>query len=308
MRKDYLVERNRKIFEDYNEKEESYNSLSKKYGITPQRIQKIILEYKNKDFTLYLNNNSPKEERERYKNNAVELREAGKLNISLELFNKVKEWDVYNNNLKGQIDVLGHIKIIYKLLSDREKNIDKKLKYLKKASEIIKQSLELAESSDEIKEGTIAIQKVHFANILADTVKIDNSADKTSEVKKALIIIDEALNNLPGSKAHKSWALNTKSQLQFLKGDYNEALNTLNYAESCIFEGYEDELKQGDQAILKLNVWLSGIYLTKALICKETGKNFLTKFYASSVVNIKDPENHLVNRKNQAREILKSLK
>ena len=46
MRKDYLIERNKEIFEEYKKKDESYNTLSKKYGLTPQKIQKIISKFK----------------------------------------------------------------------------------------------------------------------------------------------------------------------------------------------------------------------------------------------------------------------
>src|SRR4030067_2043216 len=105
MRKDYLIERNKEIFEEYTKKDESYNTLSKKYGLTPQRIQKVILDFKGNELAINLKVDSPKDEREKLKNKAVEMRESGKLNISLEMFNKVIEWDKANNNLKGQIDV-----------------------------------------------------------------------------------------------------------------------------------------------------------------------------------------------------------
>ena len=308
MRKDYLIERNKEIFEEYKKKDESYNTLSKKYGLTPQRIQKIISDFKYNELAINLKVNSPKDEREKLKNKAVEMRESGKLNIGLEMFNKVIEWDKANNNLKGQIDVLGHLKIVFKLMSDREKNNNNKLKLLEKAAEINKQALELAESSGEINKGMVAIQKVHYANIIVDIAKLNVSNKKNDSLKQALKIIDEAIADLPGSKSHMSWALNTKAKIQFLLGNIKDALDSLNYAENCLYEGYDDEMKHGNLAEMKINVWLSGLLITKAVICKETGKYLLAKQYANSVINFDDPGRSLVNRKNQAKKILKSLK
>jgi len=307
MRKDYLAERNKKIYDDYSQKGGSYNTLSKKYDVTPQRIQKVIVDVKNKDLAGFLTNEAPKDDREKFKNKAVEMREAGKLSLAIDMFNKVAEWDKANNNLRGHIDVLGHLKISYKLLSERAKSENKKLSYLRKAAEVTKSALDLSESSNEINEGTKAIQKVHFAQILIDTARASSASEKVLILKQALRVINEALNALPGSVAHKAWALNAKAQIQFFAGNIKEAVTTLNYAETCLFDGYEDEMKHGDQAELKLNVWLSGIHLTRAVIYKETGKYILAKHYANSVLAIKDPTKQLANRKNQAKEMLKAL-
>jgi len=74
-----------------------------------------------------------------------------------------------------------------------------------------------------------------------------------------------------------------------------------------LFEGYDEEILKDDQAQLKLNVWLTGLHLTKAKIYAGEKKYVLAKHYANSVSNVSDPQNMLGERKKEAQRILASL-
>ncbi len=246
------------------------------------------------------------EEREKYKNSAVEVRESGKLDQARNMFVEIIEWDKTNNNPRGQMDVLGHLKIVFTRLAETEPKSEAKLDWYNKALETSMQSLAIGEENPQIPEGVKAIQKIHAASLILDLCPYQTSG-KEEKLNEALKMINEAIATLPGSEAHKAWPSNTKAKILFELGKDDEAVEVLTQAQTFLYKGYEDEIKNDDQAEIKLNVWLAGIQLTYANICAKTGKNILAKQYASAVLNIEDPKNVLNERKKEAQKILDSL-
>lgn len=251
--------------------------------------------------------NSSKEDREAYKNKAVETREAGNLKESLKMFEDIFKWDEKNGNTRGAIDIIGHIRITLTRMSIEATDRDIKENFLKRASDACEKALMIINSNNGLPDGVLAIHQVHYASSILSLTKI-NDKNKEENLTKALSIISLAIEKLPGSKAHKAWPLNIKAKILYALGRGDEAVKTLAEAEVLLFEGYDEEVSGGDQAEIKLNAWLSGIHLTFASICKKEGKIILARHYASSVLTIEDPKNTLGERKKEARRILDSLK
>ena len=49
IRSDYKINRNKEIYEDYQNSDTSFNKLAQKYGLSPQRIQSIVSDFKKKN-------------------------------------------------------------------------------------------------------------------------------------------------------------------------------------------------------------------------------------------------------------------
>jgi len=247
------------------------------------------------------------EDREALKNKAVETREAGKLTEAKGLLQEVIKWDEENNNFQGEMDALGHLKLTLRAEANEAQDETTRQQLLKEASDATWKAVEIGQSHPEIPEGPAIIQKIHLVNLIIDQFANSELPEKTTELKKALIIINEAIEKLPGTKAHKAWPLNAKAQILLGLDKVEEALDTLELAERNLYEGYEDELKKDDQAELKLNVWLAGLHLTKAKIYQQQDRQILAHHYANSVLNIDDPKNMLGLRKSQAKKILEEI-
>ena len=250
---------------------------------------------------------SNKDQRESFKDEAVEIREQGNLDESLEFFEKVEKWDKENSNFRGQMDVLGHMRITYSRMGDKEKDVNKKKEFKTKALVSVKKAIAIGKR-EILPEGPLAIQSVHLASASLDLAKFEEEDKRKGILEEALKELSKAMEGFPGSVAHKAWPSNLKAQLEYKLGNVADAIETLHYGEKCLFEGYEDEIKNDDQAELKLNVWLSGLHLTFATICVEEGRPILAKHYATSVLNIDDSKKMLGERKKEAQKILDSLK
>ena len=243
------------------------------------------------------NNQSTPEERETFRNKAVETREAGNLNEALSMFRQIIDWDEANDNLRGKIDVMGHLRITLTRLAEAEKDEDRKKEFRKEALKVVEEAMALGEQDATIPEGTKTIQKVHYVNVLHDAGRDE----------EALTVVNKALENFPGSPAHKAWPANAKAQIQAELGDVAGALAMLEQGERWLFEGYAEEFAKNDQPELKINVWLAGLHLTKARIYEKEGRHILAKHYANSVLRISDPTNILGERKKEAQKILDRL-
>lgn len=251
-----------------------------------------------------------KEQREEQKNAAVETREQGKLEQALEMFKQVETWDEENNNVNGQMDVLGHIKVTYSRLAEEcgENDTEKRKEYYQQAAAAVEKSIKIGEANPEIaKPGNIVIQKVHLASTMLDLAQYETK-EREQTLSSALKLIDEAIENLPGSQAHKAWPANTKAKIQYELGQFIPAIDTLRKAELWIVEGYNDEIQNDDQAEIKLNVWLSGLHLTFAQICAKENMPIIARQYATSVIGMEDKNNILGERKKEAQRILNQLK
>lgn len=253
-----------------------------------------------------LSRSAKKEEREQYKNSAVEVRESGKLEQARNMFVEIIDWDKANGNPRGHMDVLGHLKIVLTRLAEAEPKTEIKLGFYHKALDASIQALEIAEENSDIPDGAKAIQKIHAASLILDLCQFQETG-KEEKLNEALKMINEAILILPGSEAHKAWPSNTKAKILFELGKDEEAVEVLTQAQTFLYKGYEDEVKNDDQAEIKLSVWLAGIQLTHANICAKTGKVILAKQYATAVLNTEDTKNILVERKKEAQLILDSL-
>lgn len=307
-------ERNQKIYNRYTESGLSFNKLSKEFNLTPQRIQKIVSDYKTNEIAKTLSPTAKQDIREKYKNLSIEVRENGNLELSLKMFEQIIIWDNKNKNYRGLSDVYGHINIIYNKLA--EKSIDKKVEYFEKATEYLQKAVDLI-NKGLAPAGSEAIIKVRIAATKNKRAVLLTGVEKNKELNSALKIIEEAIKPLPGSKAHKAWALKIKAQILAHLEEFDKAIDTLAIAEKHLYLGYDEELKTkavngrqiigNDQAVMKIKIWLVGIQLTYAEIFEKSGKDLLAIYYANAVINTKDTEGILEESKKQAKEILNRL-
>lgn len=306
-RSDYNADRNKQIYDEYLTTDASFNVLAKKYDLTPQRVNAIVNELKNKGLGTKLSSTESKEQRNAYKDQAVEMREKGSLDLSLRMFDEVIEWDIKNGNARGQTDVLGHKKIALTLLADKADTPQQKSIYLNQAVSCIKEGIKISEGMTEFAPGNLAVQKTHMASLLLQLSETVDIKEKVENLKQARRLINEAVKDLAGSKAHMAWPLTILSQVHIGLGAYDEALDCLLEAQRKLFDGYEEEMKYADQGRMKLRVWNTGIELGLARLYKETGKNILAEVHAQAVIETPDPEKILVARKRQASQLLKQL-
>lgn len=260
----------------------------------------IIVDEKQKPTT--------KEEREEQKNQAVEVRESGNLEEAKGLFEKVVAWDEGNGNFRGQVDTLGHLRIVYTKMAEEERDPQSKKSLREQARNCVEKAIKIIETHPEIPQGPKSTLQVHLASTIFGTAKeIADAGSKVAQLEKALQTVIDAMETLPGSQAHKAWPANLKARILYELGKKDEAWDILMSAEKWIYEGYDAEIANGDQAEIKLNVWISGLMLTKAEICQREGKSVLARHYAEYVINMNDPQNSLGQRKKDAKAILEKL-
>ncbi len=291
----------KKIFNSYLKTNKSIYHLAKDFDISPQRVQKIIT---NCCLDNMLNVSDNKKVRERVKNNAIILREKGSLYLSKNLFESVLEWDKTHNNYRGFIDVVGHLRIVYTLLAKRAKSTSSKKAYLQKAQSLMREVLR--KPSDNIPQHSINILKVHYASLLTNLALLTTSKkERESLLKKAISTLKSTIKDFPGSKAHLAWPLGNLAKNYYLLGEYDKAFYTAHLAEEKIYDGYLKEFyKDSQDATIKFNVWLSKAVLLKALACKQTKKDLLSKYYARSVLSLKGPAYLLKDVRKEARELI----
>ncbi len=248
-----------------------------------------------------------KDQRETAKNQAVVLREQGKLEEALAQFNAIIAWDIENANPRGQMDVLGHKKITLTLLADSCEDGDKKTLYINQASECIEEAIRLGKEND-LPKGPLATQYVHKASLHLKYAGVYSPKEKTMQLKYALEAVDKGLEDLPGSKAHRAWALSIKANILHEQKRTDEALDVLLEAQRCLYEGYDAEMEAQDQGAIKLRVWSSGISLALGKVFADTGKPILAEIYLAAVLQTPDPEGILKARKSEAQKLLDTLK
>ncbi|MBP7859919.1 hypothetical protein KA001_03115 [Patescibacteria group bacterium] len=308
--------RNKAIYEYYLESGLSFNKLSKKYNLSPQRIQKIVSDYKAKNIAQNLAVSSTFDERNLYKNLAVETREGGNLDLALQMFKIIETWDEANKNYRGLGDIQGHMSIIYNKLSDAAKKIEDKKKNLEYSIKHLEKALDI-QNKGLTDGGAKAITQVQISATKNRLAKNLEGKEKKDVLLDALDIINLAIMTLPGSKAHKAWPLKVKAQILAHLEKYDEAIDALMEAERHLYLGYMQEMNWtpnerkigqkgnigNDQAIMKLLIWHTGIQLTYAEIYEKTERDVLAKFYASAVLNAEDSNGLLRESKKQAKLI-----
>ena len=252
---------------------------------------------------------STRDERERTKDKAVEVRESGDLVGAEELLKQVIAWDESNQNHRGRVDALGHLRIVYTKLAEEQSDIQVKQDFRSKARECVDRALGILDTHQEIPRGPRSTLQVHLASTVFDSAidEVDPNA-KATKLAKALETINQAMQTLPGSIAHKAWPANLKAQILYELERKDEAWEVLTQAEKWLYDGYEAEVSASDQGELKLNVWLSGLMLTKAEVCRREGKTVLARHYAEYVINMTDPQQSLGQRKKDASRLLSTIK
>lgn len=225
----------------------------------------------------------------------IKLRESGKLYESIKKVDEVLAFCEKEKNTKGIIEALGHKRLALNHIGG--------LNALKDALEVAGNAIALAEKEFSGDKNLRALLNMHLADALISYSEFSNDQNKLDVLRNAFDLVDKSVDNLGGSKAHKSWGLNKKAQIQYLLGDVKGAQLVLKEAEHSIYDGYKDEIKEPDGE-MKIKTWLTGIWLTYANIYKKEGRDILFKLYANAVKNMPDPENTLVLRKKQAEEIL----
>jgi len=245
-----------------------------------------------------------KNEREQKKNEAISMREAGDLENALNLFEEIEKWDEKNGNPTGQIDVLGHIRITYDRLGDQADKLEEKKKMYEKEREALEKALDIVEDSDV---GRKAILQVHLASSKFSLAVLKEDLEKKNDLLDALEIINKAIENLPGTIAHKAWPLNIQAKILFELDREEEGFEAVTLGEKCIFQGYNDQIEASDNAELEIKVWLSGLYLTLAKYFSSKKENILAELYAGVVSKMPDPNNLLGERKKEAERILEKL-
>ncbi|PIS22118.1 hypothetical protein COT50_03650 [candidate division WWE3 bacterium CG08_land_8_20_14_0_20_41_10] len=247
-------------------------------------------------------------DREEIKNRAVEVRESGDLAQAKELLEQVIDWDEKNDNPRGEIDALGHLRIVYSNMAEEEKDAQVKQSLKEQARGCVEKALVIIDARPEIPQDSRSILQVHLASTIFETAKENTDPTfKVAQLEKALQVVKDAMETLPGSQAHKAWPANLKAKILYEMGKKEEAWDVLMQAEKWIYGGYNQEIVNGDQAEIKLNVWLSGLMLTKAEICKREGKTILARHYTEYIVSMNDSTNSLSQRKKDAQIILQSI-
>jgi tetratricopeptide (TPR) repeat protein len=306
-RSDFNLDRNKQIYNEYLTSDASFNMLAKKYDLSPQRIAAIISDIKTKGLGKSLKTTDTKEQRNAYKDQAVEVREKGNIELSLNMFDEILEWDKFHENHRGFTDVCGHKKIALTLLADKfTKPADKK-HYLTLAVKSIEEGLEVAKKIVDIAPGNTSIQQIHMASLLLQLSEFQDPQEKVDGLKQARRLLDASFAHLAGSRAHQAWPLSILALVHAHLGAFDKALGCLQKAQQNLEEGYEEELKYGDQSKMKLRVWNTGVMLGFAQVYKLMHKNILAEVYAGAVLYTPDPEKILVARKKQAEKLLKEL-
>ena len=141
---------------------------------------------------------------------------------------------------------------------------------------------------------------MHLADALISYSEHSKTQSKNDILHNALELVTKSINDLGGSKTHKAWGLNKKAQIHHLLNETHEAIEALTKAEHALFDGYEEEIKSEKDGVMKIKIWLTGLWLTYAKIAKDTGKKEIANLYANAVKNLPDPEKTLVLRKKQA--------
>jgi len=306
-RSDFKVGRNQKIFEEYAGTDTSFNKLAKKYDLSPQRVQMIVSDAKKKGLGRKLSSKSSKKDREQYKNRAVELRESGKLDFSMRMFDEVIAYDKENKNVCGLIDVMGHKRIVYSLMADTEKDKAKRSEYLKDAAETTLAALQIAKKTPKEFLNHIYILQIHLASVLIRQAESESGKKKQELLTKSLQLLNDSAKNIKGSKAHKAWPMEKIAGVQYLLGKKDDSVKTLNQALEHIYEGYDEEMNGSDQGRIKIKIWLNGILVRYAQICVSEKKPLLAEIYASSVMNCPDADKVLVSMKRDAKKVLESF-
>lgn len=248
-----------------------------------------------------------KEERESTAKIMVELREKGNFADSIDGFVAIANWDEANQNYAGLWDMYGHLRIAYSNWSEFEQDPARKAELFLKAEEAQIKVLETLNTYFPEDKGRKALSYAHGSDLVI--TKIKNGIGVTSDelLNRTKAELDYALENLAGSRAHKAWVYNKIAQLAALTGRTQEAIDAISAGNFAIFEGYEKEMEKPEEGLMKIRIWQTGLWMTHAYICMQSGKPELARMYFECVINLEDPTGNLAIRKEQAKQLLFKL-
>jgi tetratricopeptide (TPR) repeat protein len=251
---------------------------------------------------------STKEQRDEILKQAEYSREQGNLEEALTQLEKIKEWDSQNfsDNPKRSA-VFGHIRITYSRMALHEPNLENKIEFLRLAKKSAEEGLEVLTSLPQ-DAGLLATMQIHLASANSELSDFLEDTERVQTLNSALETIEQAIQNLPGSQAHKAWPLRLKTEIFRKLRRFEDATKTALYAQELLFAGYNEEVEKDAQAAaLKIRVWLSGLQLQQAYIALDQNMPILAQYYANTVLTTPDETGALTERKKEAQEILDKL-
>src|SRR3989344_2809167 len=210
----------------------------------------------------------------------VKLRESGLLSEALLKVNDLLTVHEESNNKKGLIEALGHKRLVLSHIAEAKNSKKEKESVIKEMLEVAGKAIEIAEKEFSGDKGMRALLNMHLADALISYSEHSKTLSKNDILHNALELVTKSINDLGGSKAHKAWGLNKKAQIHHLLNETH--------------------------GVMKIKIWLTGLWLTYAKIAKDTGKKEIANLYANAVKNLPDPEKTLVLRKKQAERMMKS--
>lgn len=252
-----------------------------------------------------------KDGREEVKNRAVELREGMEYEKSRQLFEGVLGWDKSNSNVRGFVDVCGHLSILYRKWADQFDDQQERRALKEKALEYCQKGLGMIDQHPEIPntQGSASNLYVHMSVVYYDlALDTKDQEEKLNKLKNALERIEQAQQLHAGTLASKGWLKKDKVKILFelglLENDQDkvdQAWQTLSEAQTEVNKGAKKELEKNDHANLKLSAWIGGICLTYAQFHCKLGNYPLAKIYCNLVLNSPDMSEV---RKQEARKLL----
>lgn len=199
---------------------------------------------------------------------------------------------------------MGHKRLVLTHLAESSTIKSEKADLVKKVLEVAGKAIALAEMEFSSDKGLRALLNMHLADGLISYSEHSSGENKDDVLLNALELVTKSIDHLGGSVAHKAWGLNKKAQIHHLFGETKEAFEALEKAERSIFHGFDEETKSEKDGLMKIKIWLTGIWLTHAKIAIDQNKSELAKIYANAVIGIPDDDKTLTLRKNQAERIL----
>jgi hypothetical protein len=248
-----------------------------------------------------------KEEREITAQIMVGLREQGNFSDAIDGFVAIANWDEANQNYTGLWDIYGHLRIAYSKWSDLEGDPTKKAELFLKAEEAQIKVLEILNMHFPEDTGRKAVSYAHGSDLIISKIKNGTGVVSDEVLNRTVQELDYALKNLAGSEAHKAWVYNKIAQLAALTGRTQDAIAAISSGSFAIFTGYEKEMEKPEDGLMKIRIWQSGLWMTQAYLCMQSGKAELARMYFEAVISLEDPTGKLAVRKEEAKQLISKL-
>ncbi len=240
---------------------------------------------------------------------AVNLREQGRLEEALARFEDLRRALEATNSFRSLVTVLGNLRITHTLLSNVASDNDSRLAHLEQASECVDAALAVMSAhAEEVPQGNRPIFLVHSASIKRHRANLLVSAEERAGLlDSALTDLDLALQEFPGSRAHRAWPLSLKAKVLCDMEDFEGALKAISSGKTALALGRAEEL-QSDGGERNLLIWESGLMLVEARVLYEQGDVEGALSLLQRVLDMTPPLSYpdtLAVRKDEARRLIK---